>query len=150
VRAIRYLSAGGVVVDGERVLVLLRPSRDEIRLPKGHVEQGESARQTALREVTEESGYAQLEVAADLGRQVVEFDYRDARIVRDEHYYLMRLAGPRQVARAPKETQFEPAWMSWQDAEQALTFAAEREWLRRARAAVEGDPPASHAGASSQ
>ncbi len=82
-RAIRYPSAGGVVVDGERVLVLLRPSRDEIRLPKGHVERGESARQTALREVIEESGYAQLEVAADLGRQVVEFDYQDAHIVRD-------------------------------------------------------------------
>ena len=57
-RAIRYQAAGGVVVDDDQVLVLLRPSRDEIRLPKGHVERGESARQPAMREVREESGYA--------------------------------------------------------------------------------------------
>ena len=69
--------------------------------------------------------------------QVVEFDYRDAHILRDEDYFLLHLAGPRQVARAPKETQFEPVWMEWQEAAQALTFAAEREWLRRARAAAD-------------
>ncbi|MBN1642250.1 MAG: NUDIX domain-containing protein [Anaerolineae bacterium] len=137
-RALRYQAAGGVVVDGERVLVLLRPSRDEVRLPKGHIEAGEAPLQTALREVVEESGYADLELAADLGMQVVEFDFRDAHIVRDERYFALRLVGPRQVARAPKELQFEPVWMSWQDAAQALTYAAEREWLERARAALEG------------
>jgi len=52
-RAVRYTAAGGVVVDAERVLVLRRPSRDEVRLPKGHIEKGESAQETALREVME-------------------------------------------------------------------------------------------------
>ena len=137
-RALRYQAAGGVVVDGDRVLVLLRPSRDEVRLPKGHIKAGEESLQAALREVTEESGYADLAVTADLGHQVVAFDYRDAHVVRDEYYYLMRLAGPRQVARSSKEVQFEPVWMDWREAAQALTYAAEREWLRRARAAVEG------------
>jgi 8-oxo-dGTP pyrophosphatase MutT (NUDIX family) len=146
VRAIRYHAAGGVVVDGDRVLILLRPSRDEVRLPKGHIERGESARQAALREVTEESGYADLDVIADLGHQVVEFDYRDAHIVRDEQYCLMHLASPRRVARSTRETQFEPTWMSWPEAEQALSFSAEREWLRRARAASETAPPAHHVG----
>ena len=37
----RYAAAGGVVVDGDRMLVLERPERNEVRLPKGHVEPGE-------------------------------------------------------------------------------------------------------------
>ena len=144
-RAIRYTAAGGVVVDvspqdetGDRVLILRRPGRNEVRLPKGHVEKGESAQETALREVTEESGYADLEIVADLGHQVVEFSHLGAHVVRDERYFLMRLrsvegASPRQIERQPKELQFIPDWLGWDDALSALTFEAEREWLRRAR-----------------
>lgn len=40
---VRYVAAGGVVVGAGRVLVLERPGRNELRLPKGHVEHGESA-----------------------------------------------------------------------------------------------------------
>jgi ADP-ribose pyrophosphatase YjhB (NUDIX family) len=38
-------------------MLLIRPSRDEVRLPKGHVEAGETLRAAALREVAEETGY---------------------------------------------------------------------------------------------
>jgi len=138
-RAVRYSAAGGVVVDGGRVLVLHRPSRGEVRLPKGHIELGESPQSAALREVSEESGYADLEIVADLGTQRVEFDYRDAHVVRDEHYFLMRTTqgrphGPQAVQQSG-ERQFIPNWMSWDQALAQLTFAAEREWVRRAREA---------------
>ena len=132
-RAIRYQAAGGVVVDDDQVLVLLRPSRDEIRLPKGHVERGEAASQTALREVREESGYADLAIAADLGHQTVEFTYQGDHVIRDEQYYLVRLRSTQQAERKTKEHQFTPAWMDWERAAEALTFAAEREWVRRAK-----------------
>jgi len=85
VQSVRYTAAGGVVVHGDRVLVLRRPGgvvvhgdcvlvlrrpgRGEVRLPKGHVEPGESPQETALREVREESGCTGLEVRADLGTQ---------------------------------------------------------------------------------
>jgi 8-oxo-dGTP pyrophosphatase MutT (NUDIX family) len=140
-RAIRYTAAGGVVVDDGQVLVLRRPSRDEVRLPKGHVEKGETPQETALREVTEESGYATLEVIADLGIQVVEFDYADTHVVRDERYYLMALREAVQIAREAKEHQFVPDWLSWTDALAALTYEAEREWVRRAQAAAAAPPP---------
>jgi diadenosine hexaphosphate hydrolase (ATP-forming) len=135
-RAVRYRAAGGVVVDGGQVLVLLRPSRDEIRLPKGHVEQGEPPRESALREIREESGYTDLAVAADLGHQTVEFTYQGDRIIRDERYYLVCLRSKRQLERKAKEQQFAPAWMGWEQALEVLTFEAEREWVRRARAAA--------------
>ena len=131
-RAIRYQAAGGVVVDGDRVLVLLRPGRDEVRLPKGHVEKGEQARDTARREVTEESGYADIEIQDDLGTQTVEFEYQDAHVIRDERYFLMRLRSPRQIVRDAHELQFTPTWVNWDDALSRLTFEPEREWMRRA------------------
>jgi 8-oxo-dGTP pyrophosphatase MutT (NUDIX family) len=131
-RAIRYQAAGGVVVDGDKILVLRRPSRDEVRLPKGHIKKGESRVEAALREATEESGYADLEVVADLGHQVVEFDYLDAHVVRDEYYFLVRLRSDRQVAREEQEFQFIPDWVHWDEARSELTYEVEREWVRRA------------------
>jgi 8-oxo-dGTP pyrophosphatase MutT (NUDIX family) len=136
-RAIRYQAAGGVVVDGNQVLVLCRPSRDEVRLPKGHMKKGESRVETALREVTEESGYADLEVEADLGHQVVEYDYAGAHVIRDEYYFLMHLQRNRRVQQQEQEHQFISIWVSWDKALSDLTFETEREWVRRARAATD-------------
>ena len=141
-KAIRYTAAGGVVVDRDRVMVLHRPSRSEVRLPKGHLEKGETAQQAALREVIEESGYADPQIVADLGLQIVEFDSADVHVIRDERYFMMVLdrpdgAEPRQVARKRKEWQFIPDWLSWDQALDKLTFEAEREWVRRARQAAD-------------
>jgi hypothetical protein len=48
----------------------------------------------------------------------------------------MRLRSREQVERKRKEHQFTPTWMDWERAAEALTYAAEREWVRRARAAA--------------
>jgi len=138
-RAIRYQAAGGVVIDGDQVLVLRRPSRDEVRLPKGHIKKKEAPQQAALREVTEESGYIDLEVTADLGHQVVEFDYQGAHVVRDEYYFLARIHSLRQMEREEQEFQFIPDWLDWDDALSELSYEPEREWVRRAREAVNND-----------
>jgi 8-oxo-dGTP pyrophosphatase MutT (NUDIX family) len=133
-----YASAGGVVVDpsGQQVLTLLRPKRlgpdgrPEVRLPKGHIELGESRRQAALREVEEEAGLLRLEILADLGHQTVEFDYKGYHYVRDESYFLMTQTPD--AAPGLPEKQFENLWLSWEEALTRMTFEAEREWLRRA------------------
>jgi 8-oxo-dGTP pyrophosphatase MutT (NUDIX family) len=132
-KTIHYDAAGGVVVQNNHILVLRRPSRKEIRLPKGHIEPGESRQETAQREVAEESGYVDLEIVDDLGHQIVEFDYRDKHVVRNESYFVMRLKSPRQIERTTHERQFVPDWVSWDVALSQLTFEAEREWVRRAR-----------------
>jgi 8-oxo-dGTP pyrophosphatase MutT (NUDIX family) len=132
-----------VVVDEEgRVLVLRRSSRDEVRLPKGHVEKGESHIEAALREVAEESGYTSLTVLADLGHQVVKFEHRDMRVVRDEYYFLLKLRDMRTLARDAHELQFDPDWVDWDQALAELSFDAEREWVRRAHAAATLDQDA--------
>ncbi|MEN6544732.1 MAG: NUDIX domain-containing protein [Armatimonadia bacterium] len=52
---ITEITAGGIVFNGERVLVL-RSHKGGWVFPKGHVELGETHEQAALREVLEESG----------------------------------------------------------------------------------------------
>jgi ADP-ribose pyrophosphatase YjhB (NUDIX family) len=135
---VRYTAAGGIVVYDNRVLVLRRPGRGEVRLPKGHVEPGEGVLAAALRETSEDSGYVDLVVRADLGVQVVEFDHAGRHVVRTEHYFLMTLIDP-PGSPPDGEEQFEPMWLSWEEARHQLTFEAEREWVRRARAAL--SPP---------
>jgi 8-oxo-dGTP pyrophosphatase MutT (NUDIX family) len=136
---VRYAAAGGVVVSGDRVLALRRPSRGEVRLPKGHVELGEDVQAAALRETREESGYADLVLKADLGTQVVEFDYEGRHVVRTERYFLMALAESPKGSPTDGEEQFETVWLTWDEALAALTFEAEREWVRRAWLASGGN-----------
>lgn len=131
---VRYLAAGGVLLRGDEVLLLDRPTRGEVRLPKGHIETGETARQAALREVREESGYADLLIVADLGVQQVEFVHPDSRqvVLRHETYFLMGLKSERQVERDPHEQQFTPMWTPLEQAIERLSFESEREFVRRA------------------
>ena len=133
-----YKSAGGVVIDsaGERLLVLLRPKRldqddnPELRLPKGHIESGESRHEAAIREVSEETGLCGLEILVDLGHQTVEFVWKGYHYIRDESYFLMTIT-PEASSSLP-EKQFEPMWLPWKDALEGLTFEAERDWVQRA------------------
>ncbi|RME85426.1 MAG: NUDIX hydrolase, partial [Caldilineae bacterium] len=117
-----YRAAGGVVIDEQgRVLLLERhvqrenTSSHEIRLPKGHIEKGESAAQAARREVGEESGYWGVAIMADLGENRVEFELRGRQIRRRERYFLMRLTDARRGEPRPshpnaEEALFRPLW----------------------------------------
>ena len=134
-----YEAAGGVVVHRGQVLLLWRPARDEIRLPKGHVESGESPQEAALRETREEGGVAHPRLVADLGRLQTEFNHDGFHIIRQEYYFLMTLDDDESFPRAPEDAvEFTPFWVSLADAETLVTFPTEREFLRRARAALRG------------
>jgi ADP-ribose pyrophosphatase YjhB (NUDIX family) len=68
-------SAGGAVVrviGGVPHLLLIRDPYEKWGLPKGHAENGETLHETALREVAEETGLADLE----LGPELVTIDWR--------------------------------------------------------------------------
>ncbi|MDZ7316989.1 MAG: NUDIX domain-containing protein [candidate division KSB1 bacterium] len=132
---VSYQAAGGVVVEDDRYLILFRPKKGEYRLPKGHIEPDESPEQAAQREVEEETGCS-VEILADLGQMLVEFDWGNRHYSRQEHYFLMKLKNG-QVCGAAEE-QFEPMWLPYDEAHKRLTFAAEKEWLRRAKNALEG------------
>jgi 8-oxo-dGTP pyrophosphatase MutT (NUDIX family) len=133
-QGVYYRSAGGVVYWDGQILLLDRPSRREIRLPKGHIESEESDADAALREVTEETGYACLEIVADLGTLRVEFRdaYKHRDVQRDERFFLMFLKANGKVKAKQPEAQFLPRWVPSDEACEHLTFEAEREFVRRA------------------
>lgn len=123
-----YRAAGGVVIDNGLMLLLDRPSRGEVRLPKGHIEADEDAEEAAVREVIEESGYADLNVVTSLGQMLVEFDMEGRHIVREEHYFLMTLHSDMQVERSKKDAaQFFPIWKPFDEAIALLTYRAEQD-----------------------
>jgi 8-oxo-dGTP pyrophosphatase MutT (NUDIX family) len=134
-----YQAAGGVVLRGEEgaepeILLLERPGRGEVRLPKGHIDRGETPREAALRETAEESGFGDLEVVADLGEAVVTFRHQGCWVQRHEHYYLMRLRSPQPFPRSPvDEAQFIASWVPLAQAASMLTFEPEQQRIEQAR-----------------
>jgi 8-oxo-dGTP pyrophosphatase MutT (NUDIX family) len=129
----RYATGGGVVIYQQQMLLLNRPARQEVRLPKGHIDPGETPAMAALRETKEESGYVDLLILADLGNQVVTFHHEGQQYIRTEFYFLMTLQSEIQSERPVEDaTQFQPIWLSLAKAVGALTFDAEKNIARKA------------------
>ncbi len=77
---VREPTAGGVVFrrnekNGVEIL-LIQDAKNRWTIPKGHIEEGETAKETAQREVREETGLAEVEVLNWLGK--IHFRYRRA------------------------------------------------------------------------
>ena len=95
------VSAGGLVIDAtgtKGLLIGRRDLKDQSRerllwsLPKGHIEEGETPEQAAIREVQEETGI-ESEIARELG--VIDFWFMAGgkRIHKTVHHYLFKETG---------------------------------------------------------
>ena len=75
---VREATAGGIVYRvtkrGELQIILFQDARERWTIPKGHVEDGETAQETAIREIDEEVGLSGIEPICWLGK--VNFRYR--------------------------------------------------------------------------
>lgn len=60
-------SAGGVIFNQRNDVLLVQEFGEYWGLPRGHLEPGEGALQTAIREIYEETGISKLTKIADLG-----------------------------------------------------------------------------------
>jgi 8-oxo-dGTP pyrophosphatase MutT (NUDIX family) len=133
---VRAYSAGGVVIrhgqDGAQ-LVLGRRRHDGRReiwsLPKGTPDGDETPEQTALREVTEETGL-QVRILDTIGDIHYRFVRDGRRIDKTVHYYLMEATGG---DLADHDHEFEDVrWFEVAEAEALMRFPTERDILARA------------------
>lgn len=60
-------SAGGIVINKNREILLVQEFGEYWGLPRGHVEEGEDALTAAIREIKEEAGITDLTKVAELG-----------------------------------------------------------------------------------
>ncbi|MDW5595348.1 NUDIX domain-containing protein [Conexibacter stalactiti] len=134
----RELSAGGVVVRGDQVIVIVPTRRGAqgqrvLGLPKGHVDPGENAEQAARREVREEAG-VEAELVEKLG-DVRYFYQRDGqRIFKMVRFFLFDYSSG---SLEDHDDEVEEArWMPLAEAARALSYRGEREMVGRALSAI--------------
>ena len=124
-------SAGGIVVSANRerpsfVVGMRRRGRDSVTwtLPKGTPHAGETAEETALREVEEETGL-QVRILEAVPSIAYEFVQAGTRIQKTVHYFLMAPVGG-DLSRHDHE--FERVrWVPFDEAPGLLSFPTERE-----------------------
>ena len=115
-----------------RVLVLHRKQEGTWVLPKGRVEPGESLRQTALREVEEETGLKSLRIVREIGLVRYIFFWRPDNVNyrKTVHYFLMRLNGAPATELKLEPDFSEYVWSPIDDAVKQLTFENDRRIVR--------------------
>jgi len=92
---VREPTSGGVVFrhgkNNDIEILLIQDAKDRWTIPKGHIEEGETAAQTARREIGEEAGLHDVDMLGWLGK--IHFRYRriDRLVLMTTQIYLVRV-----------------------------------------------------------
>ena len=137
----RERSAGGVVVRGEQVVVIVPTRRASdgsrvLALPKGHIDPGENALQAATREVREETGIVG-EPITELGETRYWYRRDGQTIPKSVCFFLFSYV---EGSTDDHDDEVEEArWIALQDAQSELSHTAEREMVARAAQYLEAE-----------
>ncbi|MBA7596340.1 NUDIX domain-containing protein [candidate division WOR-3 bacterium] len=122
-------SAGGIVCKGEKVLLI---KTEDLKgnpvwtFPKGIIEKGEKAKDAALREVREETGY---DVKIVRLLDVVEYFFRreGELIKKSVKWFLME---PIKRMEEPDWEVSEITWIKYDEAKELLTYRSDRKLIQ--------------------
>ena len=139
----REFSAGGVLVrklNGRWMLAAIRPAGKKPglwALPKGNIGRGEEPRETAIREVFEETG-AHGRLVEKLGDVRYVYTWGGQRIFKVVSFFLLRYSSGR-LGDLPSATAHEvdeARWLPLAEAPKLLAYGGERQMAERALESV--------------
>ena len=122
---VREPTSGGIVFrknDASEVeILLIQDAKDRWTIPKGHIEEGETAQETARREIGEEAGLKQVDMLGWLGK--IHFRYRriDKLVLMTTQIYLVRAKGDTNAIKK-EEWMNGIRWFSFNDALDAIEY----------------------------
>ena len=132
---IKTESAGGVVVNKKRRVLVVNQRGTSWSLPKGHVDPGESNLEAAIREIEEESGVRRLTFIKDLGsysRYRIGLGSReDTGELKTIHMFLFTTDEERLKPIDPNHP--EARWVRSDDVEALLTHPKDKVFFRSVR-----------------
>ncbi len=126
---VREPTAGGIVFRPSKAsqdpsdieILLIQDSKGRWTIPKGHIEPGENAKQTAIREIGEEAGLFHIEILLWLGK--IHFQYRrvDKLVLMTTQIYLVRALDDHEI---PTKEQWMRGikWFKFKDAIEAIEY----------------------------
>lgn len=109
-------ACGCVVIENEKVL-LIKQTKGHWGLPKGHVEEGETEHETAIREVKEETNY-DVEIVNE--KRFVERYIIDNKIDKEVVYFIAKKIGGEAEKQESEVTDIK--WCSFDEAIETVTF----------------------------
>lgn len=130
---IEATSCGGVVIFRGKILLLYKNFKNRYEgwvLPKGTVEEGEEYKQTALREVLEETG-VRAAIVKYIGKSEYTFSVSDDVVDKDVHWFLMMADS--YYSKPQREEFFEDSgFYKFHEAYHLLKFSNEKQILEKA------------------
>ena len=132
---IQATSCGGVVIFRGKILLLYKNYKNKYEggvLPKGTVEAGEEFKETALREVKEETG-VQAQIIKYIGKSQYSFNTPQDTVEKEVHWYLM---GTDSYYSKPQREEYfvDSGFYKYHEAYHLLKFANEKQILEKAYA----------------
>ena len=124
---VREPTAGGVIFRrssqnaGVVEILLIQDSKQRWTIPKGHIEEGETARQAAEREIKEETGLQEMKVLDWLGK--INFRYRrgNSLVLMTTEIFLVKAGGKSGIVK-PEKWMASLAWLPAQDALEKIEY----------------------------
>ena len=118
-------SCGAVVVDNNKVLVV-KHNVGHVSFPKGHVEEGETERETAIREVKEETG---IDIEVDTNyRYTTSYSPMEG-VMKEVVFFLGKVLGGELKPQEKEVSKVD--FISFTEAENSLTHEDTKEILRQ-------------------
>lgn len=129
--AIKERSSGAVLFFGNpRKYLLLQYAQGHWDFPKGHVEEGETDKQTLVREVKEETSIENLEIVPEFNHTYDYYYRRGREIFNKTVIWFIAKCDDQKVKLSHEHKDF--TWLEYEDAYKKLTFDNAKNLLKKA------------------